>query len=177
MREEPVEEGKGVEVRRVRLRIRGYGVRELSNVRCSISHPWRSHPRTRTSSCGRASAPGTGSPVWAQRALVHRCGPRGVAVWGVDEKAEAHGLGLEETGQRDSSEAGKQQEPRSPASLMLAVDAASTAVSRTHPRLPTPPHCSTHLPRMPMDSSWKHLLLCMGMCLPCVWGSLEMVIN
>ena len=81
MREEPVEEGKGVEVRRVRLRIRGYGVRELSNVRCSISHPWRSHPRTRTSSCGRASASGTGSPVWAQRALVHRCGPRGVAVW------------------------------------------------------------------------------------------------
>lgn len=35
MREEPVEEGKGVEVRRVQLRIRGYGVRELNNVRCS----------------------------------------------------------------------------------------------------------------------------------------------
>ena len=46
MREEPVEEGKGVEVRRVRLRIRGYGVRELNNVRCSTV-TWRSHiPRS-----------------------------------------------------------------------------------------------------------------------------------
>ena len=71
----------------------------------------------------------------------------------------------------------KLENSRSPASLMLAVDAASTAVSGTHPHLPTPPHRSTHLPRMPMDSSWKHLLLCMGMCLPCAWGSPEMVIN
>ena len=71
MREEPVEEGKGVEVRRVRLRIRGYGVRELNNVRCSTV-TWRSHPGIRASSCSEARAPGTAKPVWAQRALVHR---------------------------------------------------------------------------------------------------------
>lgn len=139
--------------------------------------PGGATPESELPAAARPVLLGQGSLCGLSVPLSTGCGPRGVAVWGVDEKAEAHGLGLEETGQRDSSEAGQQQEPRGPVSLMLAVEAASTAVSCTHPRLPTPPHCSTHLPRMPVDSSWKHLLFCMGMCLPCAWGSPEMVIN
>ena len=69
------------------------------------------------------------------------CGPRGVAVWGVDEKAEAHGLGLEETGQRDSSEAGKQQGP----SFLDAGRGCSIHCCVRHtppPAPPTPPQNS-----------------------------------
>ena len=69
------------------------------------------------------------------------CGPRGVAVWGVDEKAEAHGLGLEETGQRDSSEAGKQQGP----SFLDAGRGCSIHCCVRHtppPAHPTPPQHS-----------------------------------
>ena len=105
-------------------------------------HPWRSHPGTGAPSCGGASAPGTGNPAWTQHTLVHRAWSQrrgGLGCWWEDR---AHGLGLEETGQRDSSEAGKQQETRSPVSLMLAADAASAAASCTHPRLPTPPQHS-----------------------------------
>lgn len=82
--------------------------------------------------------------------------PRVLEVWGVDEKAEHKAWDL---GRGDSPEDG--QLSRSLVPWMLCP----------------PTSWALTFPSTPIGSSWKHLLLCLDVCSPCAWGSLETLID
>ena len=92
-----MEEGKGVGDRRVRQRRRSYGVREPGNARLTPA-PWGTPGGTTPEPelpAGVGPALLGQGYLYGQRVpLLTGCGPKGVEVWGVDEKAEHKAWGL-----------------------------------------------------------------------------------
>ena len=148
MREEPVEEGKGVEVRRVWLRRRGYGVRELNNVRS----PLEESPRNRSSQLRRGQCSWDREPcvdaaypcpqgmvpkAWRSEVLMRRQSTR-PGTW-VD-RSEGLLRGWKTAGDEEPS-------------FLDAGRGCSIRCCVLH--IPPPPHPTPALtfPRMPMDSS------------------------